>query len=85
MIRMIAGRTHLSVALQNRFAALVRARSLDDFEKISLRGGTGEPMSGEQIIDRFFNSRSRSDEFKAAGVLTAYDKKHFLYWSAPES
>jgi hypothetical protein len=90
VIRIIGPRTHLSVALLNRIAALERATDLEKFDGVSLLGGSGNVLGGsENDTDRFFLHRSYSREFNAAGVVTNYDKKHLLFlgisrkWIAP--
>lgn len=79
VIRLIASRTHLSVALQNRLAVLLRVDELSRYDNLPLRGGTGKPMPGEQFVDRFFVNRTTSREFQTAGALTPFDEEHLLF------
>lgn len=79
IIRLIAGRTHLSVALQNRLTVLETSQNPGNFGGHPLLGGTGKAMEGESFIERFFMNHSTSKELNAAGVLTDFDKDYLLF------
>lgn len=79
VIRLIASRTLLSIALQNRLAALLQVDDLDR-HKDPLKGGTGRPMETERYVERFFMNRTSSAELQSVGALSPYDEEHLLYF-----
>lgn len=79
VIRLIASRTLLSIALQNRLAALLQVDDLDRL-KDPLKGGTGRPMDTERYVERFFIDRTSSAELQSVGALSPYDEEHMLFF-----